>query len=139
MGDRANVCVITPRHDPIFLYCHWGGTYLPHTVADALRRGADRWDDYPYLARIIFSEMIKDDVMETTGYGISTEILDNEYPIVVVDSADNSIGFCYENVMRRVERPIIGDCFVKWFIPEYLALDKKTIDKHYLGDSYDGS
>lgn len=70
MGDRAHVYVTAGEESGVWLYSHWGGRSLPGTVASALARGA-RWDDPPYLTRIIFSEMIKEDVMGETGYGIS--------------------------------------------------------------------
>jgi len=54
----------------VYLYQHWDGYYLPGKVARALERGKSRWNDPPYLARIIFSEMIRDELNELTGYGI---------------------------------------------------------------------
>ena len=84
MGDRGNICVVD-REDKIYLYSHWSGKYLPKTLQDALKRGRDRWTDAPYLTRIIFCEMIKDEVMETTGYGISAYLTDWNYPTIFVD------------------------------------------------------
>lgn len=52
------------------LYTHWGGSALHETLQAALKRGHDRWTDPSYLGRIIFSEMIFDDVMGNTGFGI---------------------------------------------------------------------
>lgn len=108
MGDRANVRFIYdyPKgglaegerrqrselpDDPdqradIFFYTHWGGSELPRTVAEALKRGTGRWDDEAYLARIIFSEMVKDEVLQETGYGIAPYQPDNEHSIVEVDA-----------------------------------------------------
>lgn len=84
MGDRGNVAVRDFGKD-VFFYTHWAGTELPKTVGDALARSEDRWDDGPYLARIIFEEMIKDDIGSNTGYGISTVEMDPEHPLIVVD------------------------------------------------------
>lgn len=72
MGDRANV-VIKSSGQQVCLYTHWTGSELPEIVKEALKRGKNRWDDFQYLTRIIFCEMIKDDVMGETGYGISQE------------------------------------------------------------------
>ena len=83
MGDRANV-VVLDEHAPVFLYTHWGGEDLPTDLANALARGKDRWDDGPYLTRIIFCEMVKGQEGETTGFGISTVLCDNEHPLLVV-------------------------------------------------------
>src|SRR3990172_3219388 len=107
MGDRANVFV--PQNSPndvdggIFLYTHWGGSTLPLVVRDALKRGESRWDDEPYLTRIIFSEMIKENVRELTGYGISTYVPDNEHPIIEVDSSKQTVRFLDQvGIMGRV-------------------------------------
>ena len=78
MGDRANVFVRETRKEGVvgvYLYTHWAGRELAQTVYDALTRGRDRWDDGQYLTRIIFEEMIDEDRMGLTGYGISATML----------------------------------------------------------------
>jgi hypothetical protein len=94
MGDRANIHLFEEEGDDgFYFYTHWGGTDLPEVLADALRRGRQRWDDPPYLARIIFSEMIKDEVLEETGYGISQFECDNDdYPIIQVNLTQRTVG-----------------------------------------------
>lgn len=84
MGDRANV-VVKDRESRVYLYTHWSGSELPETVRSALVRGQGRWSDGQYLARIIFCEMVKGSEMDTTGFGISAQIGDNEYPVLLVD------------------------------------------------------
>jgi hypothetical protein len=86
MGYRANVLFIDNANQPIYFYTHWEGEKLWYILQSALARGQDRWHDSPYLARIIFSEMIKEDIDNTTGFGISTTLIDNEFPILKVDS-----------------------------------------------------
>jgi hypothetical protein len=75
MGDRGEVVLIesgVPDNAlPIRIYTHWGATELPQTVAMALDRGRGRWGDESYLNRIIFSEMIRHEVMSDLGYGLS--------------------------------------------------------------------
>jgi len=80
MGNRGNIKV-----GEVYLYTHWEGSDLKEILKQALIRGKERWDDEAYLTRIIFCEMIKNNVMESTGYGISTYICDNEHPILEVD------------------------------------------------------
>lgn len=80
MGDRGNIKV-----GKVYLYTHWGGSEIKNILKTALIRGKERWNDESYLTRIIFCEMIKSDVMGTTGYGISTEVIDNEHDILEVD------------------------------------------------------
>jgi hypothetical protein len=83
VGDRGNIR-IEKDGNALYFYSHWGGYYLPQTLANALDRGRDRWDDPSYLTRIIFSEMIKESVEDTTGYGISFTRDDWEYEDLIV-------------------------------------------------------
>lgn len=91
MGDRGNISIPQGDGTSVWLYTHWTGSRLPRTLQAALRRGEDRWDDTPYLARIIFCEMITGSEGETTGFGISTSLQDNEYPLLVVDTANQQV------------------------------------------------
>ena len=79
----------------VYLYSHWGGDQLD-TVARALDRARDRWSDEPYLARVLFSQMLLDAVSpfaslervvaDTTGFGISPQRpLDLDTDPVTVD------------------------------------------------------
>ncbi len=79
MGDRANIVFKETGETDLYLYTHSGGYNLPLIVQHALQRG-ERWSDASYLARIVFCEMIKDDVNGTTGYGISTYLCDSNRP-----------------------------------------------------------
>ena len=96
MGDRGNICMQESNTNKIFFYSHYNGYELFNVLQSALKRGKDRWDDESYLARIIFCEMIKDDLMSSTGFGISTYLTDNEYPVFVVDSKKQKV-FVFDN------------------------------------------
>jgi hypothetical protein len=113
MGARRNIA-ITSKTEPgraIYLYSHWGGPDMHVVLQHALKRGQDRWDDPPYLTRIIFSEMIKDEVLQNTGYGISLEPWDEQYPTIIVDTKSktvNGVPFrqyvaMEDNVLRALE------------------------------------
>ena len=93
MGDIANIHVFEgEERTGIYFYTHWTGHRLPNILRKALERGKERWDDPPYLSRIIFSEMIKDEVLDLTGYGISQYICDNDgYPIIEVNLTENTV------------------------------------------------
>lgn len=97
MGDRANIVMKQNNSrdqlgTEIFFYTHWSGYELPAILQAALKRGEGRWDDEPYLARIIFCQMISGAVNDTTGFGISTYQCDNDgYPHLVVDSETTTI------------------------------------------------
>lgn len=86
MGDRANVYVHEGNEPGVYLYTHWTGTELPETVRRALAREV-RWDDTPYLTRIIFDEMTQGMHGQELGYGISAVVGDGEGRIVDVDTA----------------------------------------------------
>jgi hypothetical protein len=91
MGDRPNICLQYEDGKRIFLYSHWGGSEMPATLQDGLRRGQPRWTDESYLARILFCEMIRGDVLGETGYGIGSYPPDNEYPLLLVDPAKKEV------------------------------------------------
>jgi hypothetical protein len=102
MGDRANVYVkdYDSSEPGVFLYTHWDGSELPETVRVALAR-EERWDDPPYLARIVFCEMIRGDRWDnTTGYGISAVLGDGGRRIVVLDPRKRTVAFANEENVR---------------------------------------
>lgn len=101
MGDRSNIVVryggvLEEAEHQVCLYGHWMGESYIHILANALDRGRQRWNDPAYLARIIFCEMIRDcgeNLIGTTGFGISQELRDNDYPILIVDT-DRQLVYC---------------------------------------------
>jgi hypothetical protein len=72
MGDRGNIHIITESGGDIWLYAHWDRYQLPSITAAALERGRGRWGDGSYLARIIFSTLVVNDVLGETGFGLDT-------------------------------------------------------------------
>jgi len=84
MGDRANI-VIKSGDEQVCLYTHWNGQSLNDTLKSALIRGKERWHDFQYLNRIIFCEMIKDDVMDIGGFGITQNVWDGKDNVIYVD------------------------------------------------------
>jgi len=79
MGDRAEIIV-----NGVHMYTHWGASTLENTLRAALKRGL-RWDDEEYLARIIFCEMVKDEIDGETGYGLSIDTGDTQFSLIVKD------------------------------------------------------
>jgi len=71
MGDRGNIVVKERGQPPVYLYTHWRGSELKAILRRALAKHW-RWDNAPYLARIIFCEMVKGQEDDETGFGIST-------------------------------------------------------------------
>jgi len=70
MGDRGQVKITQWNNQSVYLYTHWGASELRELVKEVLSRRV-RWGDGPYLSRMIFSQMIKDDVGGELGYGIA--------------------------------------------------------------------
>jgi len=82
MGDRGQVLIL---EGDVYLYTHWRATELIETVRKALTRGKGRWNDPEYLARIIFSEMVRDDIDGLTGYGIGTQQHGDVWRLVTIN------------------------------------------------------
>lgn len=128
MGERANV-LVRDNYDPgVFLYTHWGGYELPQTVQRALRR-EERWSDTPYLARIVFSEMIRDEIDGETGYGISSVMVgDNGYPVIVLDTSKQTVSYISEDDARykKTDSPAAS-----WSMEDYISLSEEEITRPY--------
>jgi hypothetical protein len=90
MGDRANILVKSSEKEDaeqVCLYTHWAGSELPGTLKIALIRGRGRWDDFQYLTRIIFCEMLKrsgEGLDGITGYGITQKPWDGDDRLIFV-------------------------------------------------------
>lgn len=128
MGDRANVFVRETHKDEVqgvYLYTHWAGTELAQTVHDALAKKW-RWEDSPYLTRIIFDQMTEDNHGDETGFGISARICDNEHQIIVIDSRQGRIGFCKQGAEKTPNLEL------RWTFEEYLALPAEELGREYL-------
>lgn len=69
VGDRRNIVVDNDNGTSVALYTHWRGSSTREVLARALDKGRSRWDDIPYLTRIIFDGLVNGDD-ETTGFGI---------------------------------------------------------------------
>lgn len=91
--QRANIYVKQGSAPGIYLYTQSKGIVLPKLLKRALERGRERWGDTASLTRIIFAEMMQKDIMSNIGYGISTQLADNENFIIVVDDQIEKIGF----------------------------------------------
>lgn len=91
MGDRGNIVIKQPDGAHLVFYTHYNGSEMPENLKKALKRGRGAWSDDMYLARIIFCEMVKDNVMDTDCFGISTYVGDNSHDLLVVDVDEQTI------------------------------------------------
>lgn len=111
MGDRANICMKEEDDKEVYLYTHWQGSDLPSILQDALKRGRGRWSDNQYLARIIFCEMVKDSVLDETGYGISAHCGDGGNRVLDI----------------RGETVEVRGTAARWTFEEYLQLTQSQL------------
>lgn len=91
MGDRANVA-IKAHQSTVYLYTHWGREDLPETLRRALAKRW-RWNDAPYLSRIIFCEMVKGSETGETGFGIWTSPCDGADRVLIVDMEAQTVSW----------------------------------------------
>ena len=71
MGARINFVFKDSEDGPsVVLYSHWGQTYWQPEIAYALRHAKARWQDSSYGIRMMISYLIKDSVMDETGFGL---------------------------------------------------------------------
>jgi len=88
MGDRGNI-ITRCRYEKICLYTHDLGYDLPETLRQALIKGKDRWDDFQYLNRIIFCQMMSPDAFDkTTGFGITQHMYDDDHDGAIIVDID---------------------------------------------------
>ena len=131
MGDRGNIFFVDQAIDRdtwggVYLYSHWAGSDLPFLLQRALDRGRDRWGDSQYFARILFCEMIRDDVEGLTGFGISSKMWDNEHLVIRVNDLDQIVSF--HEAGREAQRD--DEAIKSWSYEEYCD-GSPTIDEHW--------
>jgi len=100
MGTRAQVFM---KDTGVYLYQHWDGDDLFQKVKNAIAKKW-RWDDEEYLTRIIFCEMVKDNIDGETGYGIgNSQHGDIEY-LVTVDCKNQTVEeiHCYTKNIKNI-------------------------------------
>jgi len=124
MGDRGQVHILNkfPSHSPgVWLYTHWGATELPMIVQRAMKRRL-RWDDDCYLARIIFCEMIADDINGELGFGIDTDRHGDSWRAIHIDTELQKI-----TIEDGFEDDNYGYEENEWTFEEYITANLKRL------------
>lgn len=125
MGDRGNIAVLHDKDNQVWLYSHWGGSELFKRLQGGLAFGKGRWGDDSYLNRIIFCHAIPEgQFRDETGYGISTRMQDNEYPILVVDLEHKSVFVIQEDELKDGQVPAGFTPKEKWGFQQFIDLKK---------------
>jgi hypothetical protein len=70
MGARCNFIFKTSEDQAVALYSHWGEDAMYEDLAAALAHAAPRLGDESYYIRMAISYLIKDNILDETGYGI---------------------------------------------------------------------
>lgn len=102
MGTRGNVYVHEGDNSGVYLYQHWGADSLDAVVAYGLGQDESRWNDTPYLTRILFCTMLTGGreispldalavLRGTTGFGIDATLGDGGDRIVDVDTSKGTV------------------------------------------------
>lgn len=132
MGDRANMFFIDREADKsgfqgMYFYTHWAGESLPEIVQNGLKRGKSRWGDSQYLARILFCELIQEDVLGETGFGLSTIIGDNEHIVIRID--DMAMRVSFHQPGQETHPDDRG--FVSWSYEEFVNASLDDLNEKY--------
>lgn len=96
MGVRQDVKLQYKAGGEVVIYSHWNeAEVLKGIIKDVLRR-RERWDDESYLARMIFSAIVKDDIDSATGYGLAPYGMGEETPVIINFSKQTVDGVPFE-------------------------------------------
>lgn len=125
MGDRANIIVAQDfngnRTSIVYLYTQWNGDWTPVFLQDGLRRGRKKWQMADCLARVLFAEMIRDDVNNISGFGISSIPLDNERHWLLVNCNNLTVSVIPSSI-KGSSVPHV-EPIASWSFSEYCELN----------------
>jgi hypothetical protein len=93
MGARTNF-ELQDDKGSVWLYSHWGGDNKSMDFAKALEHARPRWGDVSYAIRMVISYLIKDSLMEDTGYGLgSWESGEESYDALSANFVTNTVNY----------------------------------------------
>jgi hypothetical protein len=87
MGARCNFIFKQEEDLALALFSHWGEGSMHEDLAAALKHAEPRYGDIEYYTRMVISYLIKDDILDEEGFGISAVNPNNlgylEHPILI--------------------------------------------------------
>lgn len=93
MGARTNF-ELQDSKGSVWLYSHSGGDDKSNDFAEALEHARVRWGDTSYAIRMVVSYLIKDSVMEDTGFGLgSYEFGEESYDALSANFISNTVSY----------------------------------------------
>ncbi len=94
MGARINYVFKDGTDTSVVLYSHWGQYEWQTDIANALQHAKPRWGDSQYGTRMMISHLIKDSLMDETGFGIYS-VHGDDYDfgdqVVVIDFTNKTV------------------------------------------------
>ena len=97
MGARCNFIFKQSEDLAVVLYSHWDEDHMYELLAAALNHARPRiqMNDYSYATRMAISYIIKDSILDETGYGIyaldPSDQAFMDHPITI-DFTDGTVG-----------------------------------------------
>ncbi len=97
MGARCNFVFKQSEDMAVCLYSHWDEDNMDYVLAQALQHARPRLQmgDIPYATRMAISYIIKDQILDETGYGITAMDPSDQgfldHPITI-DLTDMTVG-----------------------------------------------
>jgi hypothetical protein len=93
MGARINFVFDDGTDSLVNLYSHWGESNWQDDLVGALIHAQPRKGDTSYFTRMIISHLMKEQILDETGFGIyaisRSEIANNFDKTVVLDLVNN--------------------------------------------------
>lgn len=111
MGARINFVFKDGTDSSVVLYSHWGQDSWETDLAQALEHSKPRWNDSTYGTRMMISYLIKDQVMDETGFGIYSVTGDN------FDLGEQTVIIDFVNKTITDNVPVQWDKFVAAYSP----------------------
>jgi hypothetical protein len=125
---KGNVFVSLDDQHGVFFHTAKCGLQIPKIVHQALKRSESKWGNSGAVARVIFNEMTCKDPFGLDGFGIVSEVVDNDCFILSINDRIQKIGIMTED-MKLVN----FFTFEKYLQFTLLGLEWKSLCR----DSYD--
>ena len=95
MGARCTFVFKQSEDLAVALYSHWGEDSMHSDLAQALQHAVIRFKDTEYYTRMAISYLLKDSILDETGYGLyacnpNTRLDYMDHPILI-DLTNNTI------------------------------------------------
>ena len=119
MGARCTFVFKQKEDLAVALYSHWGEDDMYKDLALALQHAAVRKGDYEYYTRMAISHLLKDSILEETGFGLyacnpNTALPYMDHPILI-DLTNNTIS--HDDVNHKDI-----DSFINYNLPDPIAV-----------------